>query len=151
MVLALEIFNLIVLQRNTRMAPLLRAVMNKPVLTDVQVTAARVTAPVVRQPVNEVSLEAVGADESGEGTPRIPGNLFVDSPLTLVKRTKLSTTAVNDPNCAVEAEFSSTLRYGEGLLRPSHATTENRVDIDVELGILGEPLQLLVQDLQALL
>ena len=62
-VFAFEILDPVLLERNSGVAALLRAVMHKPILTDVQVTAARVAMPIVWKPVDKVSLEAVRADE----------------------------------------------------------------------------------------
>src|SRR6185436_4565483 len=47
----------VLIQRNPRMAALLRTVMDQPVFTDVEITTAGVTMPVIRKSSREVVLE----------------------------------------------------------------------------------------------
>src|SRR5262245_59550998 len=59
--LALDVLDGVVLQRNSRVAALLRAVVHEPLLADVEVARARAAAPVVRLAVGEVVLKAADA------------------------------------------------------------------------------------------
>jgi hypothetical protein len=71
--------------------------------------------------------------------------------LTGAERHKLTRPIVNDPHRALEAQFARTATNGHGIVRIRARTTHYRVDRHVEPGVLREPPQLLIQDLEALL
>ena len=58
---------------------------------------------------------------------------------------------MNDSDGRTEAEFQSALADGERILRIADASADHRIDIDVKLGVLGQQLQLAVENLQAFL
>ncbi len=58
---------------------------------------------------------------------------------------------MNDSDGGGETQAQRALADGERVLRIADAAADHRIDIHVEVGMLGEQLQLLVQHLQALL
>jgi hypothetical protein len=57
---------------------------------------------------------------------------------------------VDNPDSAVETHCPRALGDDEGILKFGDPAAQHRVDVYAELGILGEPEQLLIQNLQAL-
>ncbi len=62
--LAADIGNRIFFQRDARVAALLRAVVDQPILANVEVSCARAAAPVVGFSFGDVVLEAIDAREA---------------------------------------------------------------------------------------
>src|SRR4029077_9735189 len=63
-ILAADVVHAVLLQRNSGIAALLRAVVHQTVLADVQVTSPRTAAPLVRPSLRDVILETINAGET---------------------------------------------------------------------------------------
>ena len=73
-------------ERNGRMTALLRTVMNRAVLANVEVAAPRATMPLVRQTANQILLKLVVVIEREEGLPPGIQDFVVDAPLRRLER-----------------------------------------------------------------
>src|SRR5690242_24288 len=85
----------VLLQRNARVAPLLRAIVHQPILADVQIAGAGAAAPVVRVAIGNVVLEAV---ESRIVLLRELLHLLKHRALGLTQWPQLSVAIVDDPD-----------------------------------------------------
>src|SRR4029077_18731277 len=74
---------------------------------------------------------------------------MVDAALFSTQGLQLAAAVVDDADGRAETEFDGALADGEGILRIRDAAPYYRVDVHVKLGMFGEQLQLLVENLQA--
>ena len=88
-VFALQVRGRIFLQRNPRVAALLRAPVHQSVFADIQKPAPRVAFPVVRNPAHQVFLEAVVAEEGEHRLAQVV-DLIENPPFVLAQRPQLS-------------------------------------------------------------
>src|SRR5712691_1825123 len=58
---------------------------------------------------------------------------------------------MNDPNGRTESQFERALADGECILRNVYPASHHRIDVHMEISILGEELQLLVEHFQTFL
>src|SRR5579862_2712707 len=146
--LAADVVDGVLLQRNGGRAALLRAIVHQAVLADIEIACAGAASPVIGLAVGDIVLEPVHA--------RIVAlveflHLQKDLALALAQRTKLAIAVVNDADGGGEAELDGAASDDQRVLRVVDAAADNRIDIDVKLGVLGQQLQLLVEHLQRLL
>src|SRR5579883_2522626 len=147
-VLAANVFNGIVFKRLGGEAALLRAVMNQAILADVEIARTRPAAPVTRLAVGDALLEIIDTREM----PLLERlHLQKDFAFARRKRAQLAVPVVNDADGGSEAKLHRALAYRERIFRVADAAAEYGVDIDVEIGVLGQNLELFVQHLEALL
>ena len=76
---------------------------------------------------------------------------MVDALFFVGQRLQLSAAVVNDADGRAEAQLQRALADGERILRIAHAAAHHGIDVHVEIGMFGQQLQLLVENLQALL
>src|ERR1051325_29640 len=95
----------VVLQRNRGIATLLRAVVNQPVLADVEIAGSGSASPIVGFAFGDVVLERVHASEAALFEAL---HLVVDPALLIGERLQLAATVVNDADGGTEPEFDGT-------------------------------------------
>ena len=93
-VLALKIDERILIQRNSRVATLLRAPVNQAIFADIQIPAPCVALPVVRDSASQVVLESV-MPKKGEHRLVQLADLVENPPLMLAQRPHLPGAVVN--------------------------------------------------------
>ena len=129
--------------------------MDQPVLADVEVSRAGAALPVVRLPVGEVQLEPANA-----GVQVLEHLAASVNPLHhLVKHRALfrsegleqAGSVVDDANRGRETELRRPLIDRPRVIGVLDAAADHRVDVDVEVGVFGQPLELLVEEAEALL
>src|SRR5271157_671448 len=137
----------VLLQRNAGIATLLRAVVHQTVLANVKVTGARPAAPVIGLAIGNVVLEPVKA-----GVMVLLQVLHLQKDLALVftQRLKLSISIVNDADGGGESQLHGAAPHDQRVVRVVDATTNDRIDVDVEVSMLSQQLQFLVEHLQRL-
>ena len=122
--------------------------MNQAVLADVKVPSTGSAAPLVGFPPSDVLLEPV---EARKGLFAELLNLTIDRSFSLVQGPQLAVPIVNDAQCAGEAQGDSPAGHLQGVLGEAYAGTDDRVDVDRKVGVLGQHHQLPVQNLEAFL
>ena len=138
-----------------RAAALLRAPVHEPVLADVEIACAGAALPVVRLAVGKVHLEAADAgvevleDLSASVDP--PHHVVEHRALVRAERLEEAGAVVDDADRGGEAELRGAVVDRARVFRVLDAAADHRVDVDVEVGVFGQPLQLLVEQPQALL
>src|SRR6202034_2723486 len=132
----------------TGIATLLRAVVHQAVLANVEIPRSGAAAPVVGQALRNVVLEGVDAGEAAL-LPRL--HLVVDAALFVIQRLYLTAAVVNDSDGRAETQFHGALSDRERVLWIRNASAYNRIDVHMKVRVFGKPLQLLVQNFQALL
>ena len=135
-------------ERNAGISALLRAIMDQAVLADVEVARAGAAAPIVFAARGDVVLEAIDASE---GALAERHDLFENFALALAERAELAVAIVQNAHGGSESKLDGAVSDGESVLRVAHAAAENRVDIHLKFGVLGEKLELLVEHLEAFL
>src|ERR1700756_126437 len=100
--LALEVGFRVITEGNTRETALLRAVVHKPVLADVEIARPRPAAPVVRLAGGDGFLEFI---ETRVIALLPVAHLEVNPALLVLKRLELAIAIVNDPNRRRKAQF----------------------------------------------
>src|SRR5262245_5304222 len=140
--LAAQIVLSVLLERNARIAALLRTPVYEAVLAHIEVAATRAAVPVVRAPLREVFLKPVVVGKV-EGRSAERDELVEDRPLHLVHRTEAPVSIMDDPRGCREAETVRPLRDGDGVARAPDAAADDGVHRHVEFGEFGQPPQLL--------
>src|SRR5262249_53008824 len=135
-------------QRLAGVAALLRAVVYKAVLADVEVTGSGAALPAILAPVGDVVLEEIDARVAALFH-RTHGR--VDLALLVLKRLQLTVAVVDDADGGSEAQFEGAAADFERVLGIADATPDHGIDVDVEQSVLRKQLQLLVEHLEALL
>ena len=69
--------------------------------------------------------------------------------LARAERAELAVAIVQNADGRGESKLDSAVRHGQSILGVAHAAAENRIDIHLKLGVLGEKLELLVEHLEA--
>jgi len=121
---------------------------NQPVFADVEIARSGAAAPVIGQTFGDVVLEAMHAREAAFFQSL---HLVIDAAFLFAQRLQLPVAIVNDADRRCEAQLDRTLSDYQRVLRMRDPAANHRVDIHMEVGMLGQELQFLVQDLQALL
>src|SRR5882724_9784824 len=135
------------LQRDRRVATLLRAVVNQSLLADVEIAGAGAATPLVGTSLGDVVLKSVDPRE----TALLHGlHLMVDGSLFVGEGLELSAAIVNDSDGGAEAELQGAAADRQGILRVLDSASHHRVDVHVEVGVFGEEFELLVENFQAL-
>ena len=67
------------------------------------------------------------------------------------KRLQLAAAVVDNADRRSESEFDGALADHQSVLRMRDPAADHRIDVHVKVGVLGQQLQLLVENLQALL
>src|SRR5437660_11770125 len=98
-IFAADVFDGVLLQRDPRIAALLRAVVHQPVLANVEITRARAAAPLVRLAQGDVVLERIDASEAA---PFEVLHLMIDAALFVSERLQLAVSIVNDSDGGAE-------------------------------------------------
>ena len=121
--------------------------MHQAIFANVEIARACAAAPLIGTALRNVVLEAVDAREAA----LLHGlHLVVDTALFVIQRLQLAGAVVNDPDGRAETQAQSPLADGERILRIFYAAAHHGIDVHVKVGMLGQQLQLLVQNLQAL-
>ena len=58
---------------------------------------------------------------------------------------------MNDADCRTETQRHGPLADGQRVLRIAHSAADYRIDVHMKIGVFSEQLQLLIQNLEALL
>lgn len=120
--LAPQIGDCVFFEGNTRIAALLRAVMNEPILADIKIAAAGAAAPLIRAPEGDVVLKCIYACETAF-LERL--HLVVDALLFGIQRLHLARAIVDDSYGRAEAQFQRALADGERVLRMAHSAADD--------------------------
>src|SRR5256714_13417068 len=147
-VLALDVGLRVLLDGDAGRAALLRAVVHESVLADVEVARAGATAPGVGLARGEVVLEPPQARVL-----RLVQSLqlVVDLLLVFGQRLQKPVPVVYDADRCGESEFDCAARDCERVFGVLDAAADDRVDVDVEVCMLGDVYELAVEVLEALL
>ena len=122
--------------------------MNQAVLADVEIPSSGSAAPLVGFSPGDVFLEPV---EAREGLFAQLLDFPIDRPFLLLQGPQLSLPVVDDAQGAGETQGDRPARHLQGVLGEADAGTDDRVDVDREIGVLGQHHQLSVQHLEAFL
>src|SRR5581483_12315300 len=76
-------------------------------------------------------------------------DLFEDLMLTWTERAELAVTVVQNAHRRGESKLNRAVCNRECVLRVAHAAAENGVDVDLKFSVLGEELELFIQDFEA--
>src|SRR5256714_15667639 len=147
-VLALDVGLRVLLDGDAGRAALLRAVVYESVLADVEVARAGAAAPGVGLARGEAVLEPPQARVL-----RLVQSLqlVVNLLLAFGQRLQKPVPVVYDADRRGEAEFDCAARDCERVFRVTDAAADDRVDVDVEVRVLGDVYELAVEVLEALL
>src|SRR5579884_1410285 len=147
-VFPLEVLRRVAIERRRGIAALLRAVVDQPVLANIKVAPAGSAPPIIRTPVGDILLKIIDP-----GVAALPQ--FLDravNPLLLFGQSAhLAPAIMDDADRAGESQFEGAARHHERVLRVANPAANHRVDVYVKVSVLGEKLQLFVENLQALL
>lgn len=146
-VLALAPLRRILVERDPRISALLGAVMNQAVLADIQVAGARPAAPIVFASSGDIVLEGI---DSRKGAFPESHDLLENFSFMCIKWSQLTIAVMDDANGRRKTKIHSALRDSQSIVRMRNAAAQNRIDVDVKIGVLCEKLQLLIENLQAL-
>src|SRR6266568_1185008 len=138
----------VLLQRDPRITPLLRAPVHQAVLANVQIPRARPAPPVILPPARHVMLKLV---EPRERPLAQRHDLFEDLDLSRPQRFQLPVVVVNDPDRARQPQFHRAVRDAQRVLRILHAASQHGIDVHLEIRVLPQQLEFLIQRFQALL
>lgn len=144
-VLALDVGECVLLERNPGIATLLRAVMNEAIFANVEVSGAGSASPIVRLSVREVVLEPI---EPAVTLFSVILDLAIDALFASVERLHRAAAVVNDPEGAGESQLHGAVRDRLRIFRIANTSADDRVDIDGELSAVREVLEFLIEDLQ---
>ncbi len=147
-VFAAQIVARVAREWNAGIAALLRAVVHESVLADVEITRPGAAAPVVGQAPGNVVLKRVDA---GKAALFERLHFVIDAALFLAQRLQLPAAVVNDSDRRSESEFYGALADHEGILRMGNAAAHDRIDVHMKVGVLGQQLQLAIENFQAFL
>src|SRR5262245_50416043 len=134
----------IALQGNCRMTALLRAPVHQAVLADVEIPGAGAAMPLVGPTEGEILLKAVVVCEGERRLPKA-NRLFKYRMLHLVKKAQTTGPIVNDADGCREPELVGAVCDRQRVGWLTDPTADDRVDGHVELGVGGEPPQLLIE------
>src|SRR5437867_3046176 len=122
--------------------------MDQAVFADVQVSGARPAPPVVGEAAGEVVLKPV---QAAVAVLSIVADLAENAFFTAVQRLHGAVAVMNDTQRAGETQLDSAVGYDFGVFRVANSSADDRVYIYCKLSKVGEVLQFLVENLQALL
>src|SRR5262245_52636834 len=132
------------------MTALLGTPVHQTVLADVEISGASAAMPFVGATNGQIFLKPVVVCEVERRLPKAY-RLFEYRLLFLVEQTQMAGPIVNDADGCGEPELVRAVCDCQRVGRLPDPTADDGVDGHVELGIRGEPTQLLVEDLEALL
>src|SRR5215471_8427113 len=147
---AFQIFGAILLERNTRTTALLRAIVDESILADVEIPASGAAFPVVRISLYEVLLKLVVVGKSRKRLAPDLNDLLIDLDFAFTQRPQLAGVVVNDADRDRKTEFLRATGNRCGVFW-IFARANHRVDVYLELRMLGQPLEFSVEHLQAFL
>src|SRR5438309_4700899 len=122
--------------------------MHEPFFADVKIASAGAAAPIIGLALGNIVLKRVNA---GEAALFERLHFVIDAALFVIQRLQLAAAIVNNSNGGSEAEFNRALADRQRVLGMRNSASHDRVDIHVKIGVLGQQLQFLVENLQALL
>ena len=131
-ILPAQIFARVLLQRNPRIASLLRAVMHQTVLADVQVTRSRAASPIIWHAFGNVVLKCIDAGEAAF-LERL--HLVINAPLFFPQRLQLPAAIVNNPDRRRESKLDCSLTDYQRVLRMWNSAADDRINIHVKIGV----------------
>src|SRR6185295_815665 len=147
-VLAANVFHCVAFERDCRVPSLLRTIVDKPVLADVQVASPRAASPAVWLAVHQILLKAIDP-----GVPLLTQifHLEVDVSFGALERLERSQTVVDDAKRTRQAQIDCATADSQRIFRCFDSAANHRVDVDAKLSELRKPLEFLIEQLQALL
>ena len=146
--LAMAALGAVLGERDAGIAALLGAVMNQTILANIEVARAGAAAPIVFAARGDIVLERI---DTRERTLAEAHDFLENLALVRRKGLELAVAIVNDADRRGESQFNGSARDGEGVFGMMDAAAQHGIDVDVKIGVLGEQLQFLVEDLQAFL
>src|SRR5581483_11326027 len=133
-ILAADVRDRILFQRNARIATLLRAVVHQPILADIQITRPSATAPLVWTSERDVVLKCIHPSEAAFFQ-RL--HLVINATFFFAQGLQLAFAVVNDADRRAESKLQCALANGQRVLRITHAAADYGIDVHVKLGVLG--------------
>lgn len=122
--------------------------MNQSILANVEVTRACAASPGVLASCCDIVLKRIDAREG----PFPEAHDFLENlALMSIERSQLAVTVVNDTDRGRKTECDGALRDDQRVIRMVDPAPENRIDVDMKVRVLRQKLQLLIEDLEALL
>src|SRR5215472_5777527 len=134
--------NRVVGQRDARVSALLRAIVHQPILADVKIAGSGAASPVVGLTPRNVVLKLVETGIAGLAHLLHLGEHALGF---VIERAQLARTVMDDAHGRGKAKFDRALADGNGVPLILDSGADHGVDVDVKLGVLAQPLQLLVQ------
>ena len=144
---ALDVVGGVVGQRDAGVAALLAAVVHQAVFADVEIAGAGAATPVIRSALGNGGLKVVEA-RVVDLLP--PAHFFVDFSLVGLEGLELAVAVVNDADGGGKTELNGAAADDERFLGVADAAADDGVDVDVELGVIGQHLELFIEHLERL-
>ncbi len=141
-----DVFDSVIFQRLSRKAALLRTVVHQAVLANIEIARAGAATPIAGAPVGDAFLEIV---DPGEVPLLKFFHLDEYFTLTIGERAKLAVTVVDNADGGGEAQFHGPLTDNQRVFRVANPAAQDRVDVDVKIGVFSEKLQLFVENFEA--
>jgi hypothetical protein len=113
---------------------------HKSFFTDIQISTAGPALPVIWLPKYQVLVEEVVIRECPEAWLSFAQYLVIDSPFSVLEWLKLAAGVVNDADRRLKPQFQCPAGNNCRILRVAHSAPEHRIDVDIELRELGQPL-----------
>ena len=143
----LHILAAIFRQRRAGPAPLLGTIMNQSVLADVDIPRTGTTAPIVWLAFDDRFLKVI---EAGVMFFAQVLHFVINPALFAAQGLELTVAIVDDADGGGKAQFQCATRDGQRILRILDAATDDGIDVDMKIGVLGEHLQFLVEHFETL-
>lgn len=145
---ALDVGGLVFGERNARVAALLGAVVDQPKLADIDIAGTGPAAPVVRLAVGYGFLEVI---EARVAAARELTNLVPHSAFGFAEGLELARAVVDDADGRGESQTQGPLADRQRISGIGYATTDDGVDVDMEVCMLCQHLKLRIEDFEAFL
>lgn len=145
---SLDVGGLVFGERNARVAALLGAVVDQSKLADINIACASPAAPVVGLAVGDGFLEVI---EARVAAARELTNLVPHGAFGFAEGLELARAVVDDADGRGEPEAQGPLADRQRISWIGYATTDDGVDIDMEICMLRQHLELRVEDFEAFL
>jgi len=118
---------------------------DEPVFANIEISRAGAATPLVGPSLRDVVLERIDAREAAL---LHAFHLVVNGAFLVLERLNLALAVVNDADRGTEPQLHGAFTDRQRILRIAYPTADDRIDIYVEVSVLGQQLQLLVENFQ---